>query len=66
MGMDGDNSGDFPAEINTEAALEQALQQIIVEADSNEVDVCGGWPIRTESDPVADFDVEIVELDPVE
>lgn len=60
--MIGDNGGAFPAEINSEEALEQALREIIVEADSNGVDVRGGWPIRTDSDFFGGWDVEVVEL----
>lgn len=60
--MTGDNGEAFPAEINSEEALEEALREIIVEADSNGVDVRGGWSVRTDSDFFEGWDVEVVEL----
>jgi hypothetical protein len=47
--------------ITTEEALEEALEALVTEADSNGVDVRGGWPVAHEDD-TGMWDVEIVEV----
>jgi hypothetical protein len=61
--MTDDDRNEFPPAIVSEEDFERALRRILVNADSNGVDVRGGWPIRTNSDVAGDWDLEIVELD---
>lgn len=49
------------AEITTREAFEEALEAVVTEADSNGVDVRGGWPVAREDDTRM-WDVEIVRV----
>jgi hypothetical protein len=49
---------DSPATITTEEEFHEALRRLVLEADANDVDVRGGWPIV---DGDRGWDLEIVE-----
>lgn len=51
--MDEDDRGgaDVRPAVTTEEAFREALRQLVIEADSNGVDVRGGWPVeRTDTE----------------
>jgi hypothetical protein len=42
---------DLRSAVTTEEAFQEALRQLVIEADSNGVDVRGGWPVeRTDAE----------------
>jgi hypothetical protein len=45
------SDADFRSAVTTEEAFQEALRQLVIEADSNGVDVRGGWPVeRTDAE----------------
>jgi hypothetical protein len=47
-----------PTAITTEEEFHEALRRLVLEADSNDIDVRGGWPIVGDE---RGWDLEIVE-----
>ncbi|AXG08316.1 hypothetical protein DU500_17730 (plasmid) [Haloplanus rubicundus] len=57
--MDEDDRGgaDVRPAVTTEEAFREALRQLVIEADSNGVDVRGGWPVeRTDAERAWEFE----------
>lgn len=48
--------------IDTEAAFQEYVQDIVTQATANGVDVEGAWPVFTDDPDFPDWDLEIVRL----
>jgi hypothetical protein len=60
--MDGEEASDADIRpITTEDGFQEGLQRLVVEADSNGVDVRGGWPMEG-SDGKRAWDIEITRV----
>jgi hypothetical protein len=61
MGEEDQSDADLRSAVTSEEVFREALRQLVIEADSNGVDVRGGWPVER-SDTELAWELEITEI----